>query len=113
MGILQFSPHLRAGLLCWLLCLDQRELRLGELRETATKPFQLFECTHFDDAAVVEYEDTRRVADRGEPVGDHEGGAVLHYFVERRQNVGFGRSIERAACFIENQDRWILKQRPC
>ena len=91
-----------AELHCWLLCLDRRELRLGELRETATLPLQLFECTQFDNAAMVEHEDACCVADRGKPVGDNEGGAISHDLIKRHQYARFGSGVERARCFIEN-----------
>jgi hypothetical protein len=48
---------------------------------------------------VVEYEDTRRVADRGEPVGDNECGAVPHDLVKRRQHAGFR---------WQHRARWLL-----
>src|SRR5262249_14269553 len=98
---------------CWRLCLDRRELRLGELAETATASLQLLECTRFDDATMIEHEDACRVPDRGESVGDDECGAVLHDFVKRRQDARFGGGIKRAGRFIENQDGWVLEQRSC
>src|SRR5689334_20374315 len=112
-AILRSSPRLQAGLHCWRLRVDRRELRSGELRETATQPMQLFECPHFDDTAMVEHEDTRRIADRCEPVGDNERGAVLHDLVKCLQHAGFGRGVQRACRFIENQYRWIFKQGAC
>src|SRR5262245_24995088 len=71
-AISRCSRQLPAPRPCWRLCLDRRELRLGELTETATAPLQLFECTHFDDTTMVEHEDACRVADGGEPVGDRK-----------------------------------------
>src|SRR5262245_11612895 len=112
-AISRCSRQLPALRPCWRLCLDRRELRLGELTETATAPLQLFECTHFDDTTVVEHEDACRVADGGEPVGDDECGAVLHHFVKRRQDARFGGGIKRAGRFVENEDGWVLEQRPC
>jgi hypothetical protein len=74
---------------------------------------QFLECTHFDNAAVVEHEDTRSVTDRGKPMGNNERRSVPHYLVKRGQHVAFGSSIERARRFIENQDWWIFEQRAC
>ena len=85
---------------------------LDELRENVRPPLQFLERTHFHNAAVVEHQDTRCVTDRGKPMGNNERRAVLHDLVKRGQHVGFGSSIERARRFIENQDRWILEQRP-
>ena len=77
-GTWRCSPQLRAELPCWLLCLGRCELGFGKLCKTATESSQFVERTHFDNATMVEHEDTRRVADRGEPVGDDERDAVPH-----------------------------------
>src|SRR5215510_14253800 len=43
--------------------LGDHELGAGELREMAALAHQLVEATRFDDAAALEYQDSRRVAD--------------------------------------------------
>ena len=72
---------------------------------------ELVERTDLHDPPGLEHQDARRLADGGEPMGDDEGGAVLHDFVERHQHFGFGRGIERAGRLVENQDRRVLQQR--
>ena len=76
------------------------------------QPHQLVEAAGFDDAGVLEHQDTGGVADGGEPVGDHKGRASLHHLDQCRLQLGFGDRIERARRLVENQDRWVLEQRP-
>ncbi len=59
----------------------------------------------------MEDQDARCIAHRGEPVGDHEGGAVLHHLVERGLHLGLGGGVERARRLVEDEDRRILEER--
>src|SRR5262245_66500910 len=107
-GILRYLPLSQAALQRYRLRLNRHELRLGELCKAATQPLQFFERAHFDDTAAVEHQDTRRIPDSGEPVGDYEGGAVLHHFVECRLQLGFGRSVELVSFMVGGYDRRVI-----
>ena len=87
------------------------ELGPREFRKAAAFRHQFIESSVLDHAPMLEHEDARGIADRGEAVRDHEGGAALHHFVERGIDLGLGDGIERAGRLIENQDRRILQQR--
>src|ERR1700761_8423589 len=86
------------------------ELGACEFRETSALRDQFIESSAFDHLTVLEYQDTGRVADGGETMRDHEGGASLHHFVERGIELGLGHRIERAGGFVKDQDRRILEQ---
>ena len=104
-----------AGVSC---CLGHGGRRLGgeklglrELGEAAGARDQFVEGAALDDAAVIEHEDARRVADGRKPVRDHEGGAALHHLVERGLHLALGGGVERARRLVEDQDRRVLQQR--
>jgi hypothetical protein len=65
------------------------------------------------DAAMLEHQDSVGVTQGRKPARDDEGRALPHHFVERRMNFHFGRGVERAGRFVENQDRRIFEQRAC
>ena len=77
----------------------------------AAEPHQLVEGPALDDAAALEHQDAGGVADGGEPVRDHEGGAAFHHLGERGLHLGLGQRVERARRLVENEDRRILEQR--
>ena len=58
--------------------------------------------TLFDEAALVKHQDVVSLSDRGEPVGDHNGGASLHQLFKGilHQPLRFG--VKRGGGFIEN-----------
>src|SRR5437868_1996017 len=58
-----------------------------------------------DDAAALEDEDAVGVADRGEAVRDHEGGALGGERVERAQDQRLGARVHGARGLVEDQDR--------
>jgi len=89
--------------------LHRHELRLGERGEAAADADQLVEGAGLDDAAVLEHEDAGGVAHGREPVGDHEGGAVLHHLVERRLHLALGFRVQRAGGFVEDEDGRVLE----
>src|SRR4029077_17070176 len=71
---------------CGLL---QHELGARHLGNAAAIGDQFVESSSFDHAAAIEYQDAGGVANRREPVRDHERGPPLHHFVERRIDLGF------------------------
>src|SRR5436190_5294107 len=89
-----------------------QELRLGQRSESAAAVDQLIEAAGLDDAAVVEHQNARGVAHRGQPVGDHKGGALLHQFVKRRLHLQLGGGVERAGRLVEDQNGRVFHQRP-
>ena len=58
---------------------------------------------------VVEDEDEVGIGDRGEPVGDDEGGAALPQPIERPLDACLGLDVEGAGRLVEDQDRRILQ----
>src|SRR5205085_9120531 len=64
------------------------ELSARQFRKTPAFRDKLVKSSTFDHAARIEHQDTGGVANRGEPVRDHEGGAPLHHLVERRIDLG-------------------------
>ena len=84
---------------------------LASSANRAAAPHQLVEAAALDDAAALEHQDAGGVADGGEPVGDHEGGAVLHHLGQRGLHLGLGERIEGAGRLVEDEDRRILEQR--
>src|SRR5262245_9352804 len=53
------------------------ELRARQLGEHAVGGHQLLERATLDDVSATEHQDAVGMADGGEPMRDHEGGAVL------------------------------------
>src|ERR1043166_8190800 len=93
-----------------LSLLGDQELGIGQRREGAATRNQLVEVAGLDNAAVVEHQNPRGVAHGGQPVGDHEGGALLHQFVERRLHLHLRGGVECAGRLVEDQDRWVFYQ---
>ncbi len=57
-----------------------------------------------DNVAFVHHQDQISVADGGQTVGDNERGATLHQVVHGLLNQHFGAGIDRAGCFIKDQN---------
>src|SRR5215470_4150083 len=89
----------------------RQELRPRERGELAVLRDQLLEPAALDDPSRLEHENPRGIADRGEPMRDHEGGAALHHLVERDLHEPLGRRVERTRGLVENEDRRVLQQR--
>ena len=64
------------------------------------------------DAAPIHHHDFVRPPDSGEPVRDHDHGAIAHQRLERllHQNLRFRIQMRRG--FVQNQDGRVLEQRP-
>src|SRR5580658_4267110 len=88
---------------------DGRELGVHQFGECAAALHEFVVSPRLDDAAVVEQQNTGRIAHRGEPVSDDEGGAAFHDLIERLRNPRLGHRIERAGGFVENEDRRVLQ----
>jgi hypothetical protein len=63
-----------------------------------------------DDAAFVHHDDPAGGAHGGEPVCDHQRGAVLHQPLERVLDQAFAFGVERGGGFVEQQDRRVAEQ---
>src|SRR5262245_25692828 len=61
----------------------EHKLRAGEFREVTAEAHEFIEAAGFDDATVLEDQDARGIADGGEPMRDHEGGAPFHHLNQR------------------------------
>src|SRR5436309_7466953 len=57
-----------------------------------------------DDAAVLDHQDLVGAPDGREPVGDDEGGAVLHQVGEARLDERLGLGVEARGGLVEDQD---------
>jgi hypothetical protein len=69
--------------------------------------------SHLHYPPLIEHDDSIRVFNRRQPVGDDQGRAAFH---EKRQLLLYPPLrfvVERRGRFIENQYRRILEQRAC
>src|SRR5882672_7002397 len=64
------------------------------------------------DPSFRHHDDEIGMLDGGEPVGDHEDGAMRHQPIDRFLHEALGLGVERAGGFVEDEDRWIAQQRP-
>ena len=71
---------------------------------------QLVVRSLLDDAPVVEHHDEIRVADRREPVGDHERCPPGHEALERVEDHGLGLRVDRGGGLVEDEDRRVLDE---
>ncbi len=63
------------------------------------------------DGAVGQHDDLIDAVDGGDAVGDDEGGAAAHEFLEGLHDRGLGGGIEGAGRFVEDEDRGVLQKR--
>ena len=63
----------------------------------------------FDDTALLDHHDAVTGQHGGEPMGDHQGGAVTHQFFQRGLHQRLALRIERRGGFIEQQQRRIAQ----
>ena len=64
-----------------------------------------------DEAAALEHEDAVGVADRAQPVRDHERGAADEQLVEALLDGALRLGVERARRLVEEQDRRPVVER--
>src|SRR5947207_1492451 len=64
-----------------------------------------------DDAAFVHHHDPVAGQHRGEAMGDHQRGAMMHQFLQRRLHQRFALGIERRCCLVEQQQRRVAQDR--
>ena len=60
-----------------------------------------------DDAALLQYHDAVRVADRGQAVGDNKGRAAIHQAVHAVLHEFFGAGVDGRSRLIQNQHRRV------
>src|SRR6266568_4896039 len=58
----------------------------------------------FNDFSALQHQDLVGVSNRGKPVGNYKTGAALEQLLQRVLNQGFGVRIDRARCFVQNED---------
>ena len=63
------------------------------------------------DAPFFQHHDLVGAADGGEPVRDHDHGAVRHQIGQRPLHQHFGFGIEVRGGLVQNQDGRVLEQR--
>ena len=61
----------------------------------------------FDDGSARHDENLIAAANGGKPVGDDDGGAILHELIQRFLDEPFTLGVEATGCFIQNEDRGI------
>src|SRR5213083_3229435 len=64
------------------------------------------------DPSFRQHDDEIGMVHGGEPVGDHEDGAMRHQPIDRFLHEALGFGVECAGGFVEDQNRWIAQQRP-
>ena len=64
-----------------------------------------------DHATVVEHHDLVGEGDRGQAVGDDEGGAPGHRLVERELDQALGRGVHGGGGVVEDQHARVREQR--
>ncbi len=62
-----------------------------------------------DDAALIHHHDAVAGQHSGEPVGDHQRGAVAHQFLQRGLHQGLALRIERRGGLVEQQQRRVAQ----
>ena len=67
-------------------------------------------CSLLKYISLIYIHDTTRVLDRGESVGDDEGGTAFQQAVQAFLQQDLGFRVDAGGCFIQNQDRGILQQ---
>ena len=88
----------------WIIC------RLCKFRVNAAARDQFGAAALLDDPAVLEHDDLIHVMNGGEAVGDDQGGAAVHQFLDRFHDGSFGRGVERGSGFVEKQDRRVFQK---
>ena len=66
-------------------------------------------ATLLHNPALVHHHNPIGVADRAQPVGDHQGGAVLGDLRQRALDGGFGVVVDGSGGFVEHQHRGIFE----
>ena len=65
-----------------------------------------------DDASLFQDHDTVGVLDRGQTVGDDEGGAPFHQRIHSRLHEGFGSGVDGRSSLVQDQYRRISHSCP-
>lgn len=65
-------------------------------------------CPVFDDLARIKDKNAVEMLDGRETMGDDEGCLIPHEFPQAVLDVAFRLGVERARCFVQNEDRGIL-----
>ena len=65
----------------------------------------------FGDEAVVHDDDLVGFADSGEPVGNNYGCAAGNKCIYGVLNELLAFAVDRRSSLVENEDRWVVKQR--
>src|SRR5690606_19614907 len=88
------------------------ELEGGEAGVEAAAGNELVVRAVLHDPPLVEDQDTVRVADGGEAVGDDERGAAFEEPGQRLLHERLALGVERRGGLVEEQQRRILQERP-
>ena len=74
---------------------------------------QVLVASHLHDPPLIEHDDSIRVFNRRQPVGNHQGRAAFHQQRQFLLNAPLRFVVERRGRLIEDQDGRILEQRAC
>ena len=66
----------------------------------------------FHELALADDQDAVGPPDGGQPMGDHERGAVLHQAVQGQLHEAFALGIERTGGFIQNENGRVFQDGP-
>ena len=99
---------------------DSRWVRFGGIVLRGSEKFgvpacrsqQLLVRAGFDDTSVVEYGNAIGCPDGRESVGDEDGGAIFHQFVEGYLQCPFGCIVQCAGRLVEHQDGRVAQYCP-
>ena len=83
------------------------KLEFVELLVNAAAFDQLGVFAGIHDASLTEHNNEISLLDRGKPVRNANGRAAPHQIFERRLNGVLGLGVQRAGCFVQNQNRRV------
>src|SRR6185436_2563780 len=87
------------------------ELQRGQARVQLVRLQQFRVRADRDDPSVIEHDDPIRFQHRCESMRDDDRRPVLHQLFQRLLHIALALRVERAGCFVEQQDRRVSQQR--
>ena len=75
--------------------------------------YQLFVCTLFNDATVVEHDNQVGIADGGQAVGNDKGGAPLHDGVHASLDELLRAGVDTTGSLVENEHARVSHGSSC
>ena len=88
------------------------ELKLIQVIIHALLRHQFFMGTLLNNFTVTDHGNFIRILDGGKAMGHNQGGAPFAEFIQCLLDQDLCGIVQRAGCFIQNQDRRILQENP-